>query len=100
MVELGKKHECPDCNVRFYDLGRPQAVCPRCGRDLKDDDREDGDPIPVARVVAPVPIAAVVSEDKPDDEVEVFEPDAEVEVDEELEELEDLDDEEEEEEED
>ena len=34
MVELGKKHECPECETRFYDLGREQVVCPNCDIDL------------------------------------------------------------------
>ena len=29
--ELGQKHECDDCGARFYDLGRPEASCPKCG---------------------------------------------------------------------
>jgi hypothetical protein len=35
MVQLGDKFECDDCGIKVYDLGRPQALCPRCGRDLK-----------------------------------------------------------------
>ena len=35
MAQLGEKHECDDCGIKVYDLGRPQALCPRCGRDLK-----------------------------------------------------------------
>jgi hypothetical protein len=35
MVQLGEKHECDDCGIKVYDFGRPQALCPRCGRDLK-----------------------------------------------------------------
>lgn len=29
--ELGKKHTCVGCAARFYDLGRPLALCPKCG---------------------------------------------------------------------
>ncbi len=29
--ELGLKHECDECGARFYDLGRPEAACPKCG---------------------------------------------------------------------
>jgi hypothetical protein len=35
MAQLGDKFECDDCGIKVYDLGRPQALCPRCGRDLK-----------------------------------------------------------------
>ena len=31
MPELGQKHECPDCGLKYYDLGKPKAVCPKCG---------------------------------------------------------------------
>lgn len=33
MPELGTKHECLECGARFYDLGKPEARCPRCGAD-------------------------------------------------------------------
>lgn len=32
---LGKKHQCPKCGVRFYDLGVEPVVCPKCGHRLK-----------------------------------------------------------------
>ena len=28
---FGRKQWCPSCNARFYDLNRPDPVCPRCG---------------------------------------------------------------------
>ena len=31
MPELGSKYQCQDCDTPFYDLGRPDAVCPKCG---------------------------------------------------------------------
>lgn len=37
MADLGGKHECPDCGTKFYDLGRPQPLCPRCGRNVAED---------------------------------------------------------------
>lgn len=33
MVELGKKHECPECGTKFYDLGKSDPLCPKCGFD-------------------------------------------------------------------
>jgi uncharacterized protein (TIGR02300 family) len=33
MVELGNKHECLGCGTKFYDLGKNQTVCPKCGAD-------------------------------------------------------------------
>ena len=29
--ELGTKRTCSDCEVKFYDLNRSPAVCPKCG---------------------------------------------------------------------
>ena len=33
MAELGKKHECPECGTKFYDLGKSKLLCPKCGFD-------------------------------------------------------------------
>jgi hypothetical protein len=56
MVQLGEKHECDDCGIKVYDLGRPQALCPRCGRDLKStaSKRRAEEPAPRPRA-APAP---------------------------------------------
>jgi uncharacterized protein (TIGR02300 family) len=35
MVELGNKHQCPECQTRFYDLGRSERICPKCGFNVK-----------------------------------------------------------------
>ena len=34
--DLGTKHTCFKCGTKFYDLRKPQAVCPKCGADQKD----------------------------------------------------------------
>ena len=31
--DLGVKHICWKCGTRFYDLKKPDAVCPKCGSD-------------------------------------------------------------------
>ncbi len=31
MADLGKKHECETCGTKFYDLGKSEVVCPKCG---------------------------------------------------------------------
>ena len=33
MPDLGAKYECDECGARFYDLGRDEAICPKCGHD-------------------------------------------------------------------
>jgi len=30
-VELGTKHECPSCGTKYYDFGKADAPCPKCG---------------------------------------------------------------------
>lgn len=32
--ELGAKQICPNCQAKFYDLGRRPAHCPKCGTDF------------------------------------------------------------------
>ena len=32
--ELGAKQLCPNCQAKFYDLGRRPAHCPKCGTDF------------------------------------------------------------------
>ena len=31
MPELGNKFECAECGTKFYDLGKPEPACPKCG---------------------------------------------------------------------
>jgi uncharacterized protein (TIGR02300 family) len=35
-LKLGTKFECYNCGTKFYDLGKGQALCPKCGADQKD----------------------------------------------------------------
>jgi uncharacterized protein (TIGR02300 family) len=34
-LKLGTKHECYNCSTKFYDLGKSEAICPKCGADQK-----------------------------------------------------------------
>ena len=45
---LGKRYVCFKCNCKFYDLNRPEPVCPKCGADQ----REDPTPDPRVAVMA------------------------------------------------
>ncbi len=36
MPELGKKYTCYSCHTKFYDLGKPEPICPKCGSDQRD----------------------------------------------------------------
>ena len=49
---LGYKWECFSCDAKFYDLGSPEPLCPRCGADQRKR------PLPPAAGPAPAPAAA------------------------------------------
>ncbi|HEX8251710.1 MAG TPA: FYDLN acid domain-containing protein [Thermoanaerobaculia bacterium] len=38
MPELGKKYTCYSCHTKFYDLGKPVPLCPKCGADQREAD--------------------------------------------------------------
>ncbi len=35
-VQLGQRWVCYECDARFYDLNRPEPVCPRCKADQRE----------------------------------------------------------------
>ena len=36
MPDLGKKYTCYSCHTKFYDLGKAEPICPKCGSDQRD----------------------------------------------------------------
>jgi hypothetical protein len=48
MPDLGKKYECFSCGTKFYNLGKPEAICPKCGSNQKDA-RSEESPAPAPR---------------------------------------------------
>ena len=44
MPELGKKYECFHCHTKFYNLGKPDAICPKCGANQKNAKSDDAPP--------------------------------------------------------
>lgn len=36
MPNLGRKYSCYSCHTKFYDLGKPNPLCPKCGADQRD----------------------------------------------------------------
>jgi hypothetical protein len=34
--DLGSKFVCFKCNTKFYDMKKPDPVCPKCGADQRD----------------------------------------------------------------
>lgn len=68
MPDLGKKFECYNCGTKFYNLGRPEAVCPKCGANQKNAKSEDSPP-PVPR---PPRRVAVIMEPPPEGNPDEF----------------------------
>ncbi len=65
MPDLGKKYECFSCGTKFYNLGKPEAICPKCGANQKDA-RSDESPAPTPRP----PRRSVLMEPIPDENPE------------------------------
>lgn len=38
MADLGRKYNCYSCHTKFYDLGKPVPLCPKCNADQRDAD--------------------------------------------------------------
>lgn len=38
---LGTKHECEHCGIKYYDLGNAEPVCPQCGTPLGAEEPEE-----------------------------------------------------------
>ena len=92
MPELGKKFTCYSCHTKFYDLGKPVPLCPKCGADQRDADDAPAYVAPRgrARVVEEpaeeeefTPAASAESSDEESEEFTPAEDDREEETDEE-----------------
>jgi hypothetical protein len=46
MPDLGKKFDCFNCHTKFYNLGKPDAICPKCGANQKNAKSDDAPPPP------------------------------------------------------
>ena len=77
MPDLGKKYECYNCRTKFYNLGKPEPICPKCGANQKNAKSEDAPPPPPrpprrsAVLMEPVPeeSAGEFGEEGPEEEV-------------------------------
>ena len=38
MPELGTRYKCYKCGTKFYDLNKPQPICPACGEDQNNEE--------------------------------------------------------------
>jgi hypothetical protein len=55
MPELGRKYTCYSCHTKFYDLGKPVPLCPKCGSDQRDADEAPAYVAPRGRRVVEEP---------------------------------------------
>jgi hypothetical protein len=39
--KLGTRYHCFQCNTKFYDLNRPDPLCPKCGADQRENPNPD-----------------------------------------------------------
>jgi predicted nucleic acid-binding Zn-ribbon protein len=74
--DLGTKYTCFKCGTRFYDLKKPEPICPKCGADqrqspaAKPAEKRRAQPKPPAPepVEAEAPEADDADDDADDDE--------------------------------
>jgi hypothetical protein len=52
LVARGEKYVCFKCRAKFYDLGKPEPICPKCGANQREAPRQ-------VRPKMPPPVAAV-----------------------------------------
>jgi hypothetical protein len=62
MPDLGKKYTCYSCHTKFYDLGKPVPLCPKCGADQRDAEEAPAAPASRSRSRAPVVVEEPVEE--------------------------------------
>ncbi|HEX2483886.1 MAG TPA: FYDLN acid domain-containing protein [Myxococcota bacterium] len=71
---LGGRWECFRCSSKFYDLGKPDPICPKCGADQREKPREKptpSTPPPEKPRRANVPMGSLLDEDE--EPIEEFE---------------------------
>lgn len=64
--KLGYKWGCYACGVKFYDLGKEEPICPKCGADQRDrppDEPRHTPDVPKPKVVRPM--AQLLDEEEP-----------------------------------
>jgi len=71
--DLGAKHVCFKCGTKFYDLRKPEAVCPKCGADQKDSPANRPPPEPRRGRLAAVPRPPEPAPPEPEPEAEAEE---------------------------
>lgn len=63
MPDLGRKYTCYSCHTKFYDLGKPVPLCPKCGADQRD--AEEAPAVPTHRGRSRVIVEEPIEEELP-----------------------------------
>lgn len=71
MSKFGTKYTCWSCGAKFYDLNKPEPICPKCDADQRDrpKTRAGAPPKPPEPAPAVAPMVPAVAEEE-EDEVE------------------------------
>ena len=82
--DLGAKYVCFKCGTKFYDMKRPDPVCPKCGTNQRDSpvnkpgaEGRRARVAPVPKVIEPEPEEAETLEEE---EIQAFDDDEEPEA--------------------
>lgn len=76
--DLGNKFVCFKCNSKFYDLKKPDPVCPKCGTDQRESpanrpaEGRRGRLAAVPKIIEPIE-PVVKGEGEEEEEIEEFE---------------------------
>ncbi len=76
--DLGTKHTCFKCGTKFYDMKKPEPICPKCGADQRQSPASKPSPAAERRRAPPKPppppepekeeVEAEVDDDDADDD--------------------------------
>ena len=77
--DLGNKFICFKCNSKFYDLKKPDPVCPKCGADQRDSpanrpaEGRRGRLASVPKIIETIESEPAAKTDEDEEEIEEFE---------------------------
>ncbi|MEW5743101.1 MAG: TIGR02300 family protein [Myxococcota bacterium] len=73
--DLGTKHVCFKCSTKFYDLKKPDPICPKCGADQREatasrPTERKSRLSAVPKIIAPVEPAELPADEEEAEEIE------------------------------
>lgn len=77
--DLGNKFVCFKCNAKFYDMKKPDPVCPKCGTDQRESpanrpaESRRGRLAAVPKIIEPIEPEVAKPEGEEEEEIEEFE---------------------------